>query len=54
MSCRDLEVAVFYLNEVLSIRAQEWVRIIGGHRVEKHLNEVLSIRAQEWAPTYLK
>ena len=38
-----------HLNEVLSIRAQEFERIDDHHvDVEHHLNEVLSIRAQEF------
>ncbi len=39
--------AVGDLNEVLSIRAQEFAETIFPHPVHTNLNEVLSIRAQE-------
>ena len=38
-----------FLNEVLSLNAQEFRRIVVGVRVRFILNEVLSLNAQEFA-----
>ena len=42
------EFVTLYLNEVLSIRAQEWIETEEATKNAFNLNEVLSIRAQEW------
>ena len=43
--------ALTHLNEVLSIRAQEWVHHLRTPQQDPYLNEVLSIRAQEFDVT---